>query len=76
MRARSWPETLTEAEREDWDAWRFERLTDPAGDASITIDAFDARLAELRAGASDDEDRTRLLDDLAAWGERVMDAAA
>jgi exodeoxyribonuclease-1 len=75
MRARSWPETLTEAEREDWDAWRFERLTDPDAGASITIDAFDVRLEELRAGAADDQERTRLLDDLAAWGEEVMDAA-
>ena len=79
MRARSWPETLTEAEREDWDAWRFERLTDPAAGASIGIEAFEARIAELRAeladGAVADAARLRLLDDLAAWGERLMDAA-
>jgi exodeoxyribonuclease-1 len=48
MRARSWPETLTAAEREDWDAWRFERLTDPDAGGSITIDGFEQRIAELR----------------------------
>jgi exodeoxyribonuclease-1 len=75
MRARSWPETLSEAEREDWDAWRFERLTDPDAGASITINDFDARILELKAEAADDPERMQLLDDLAAWGERVMDAA-
>jgi exodeoxyribonuclease-1 len=77
MRARSWPETLSDAEREDWDAWRFERLTDPAQGASITIDDYAARLAELRAqpdGQAGDPGRRRLLDELDAWGERVMDA--
>lgn len=74
MRARSWPETLTEAEREDWDAWRFERLTDPEQGASITVDAFEARLAELAEAHADDPAKQRLLAALADWGERVMDA--
>jgi exodeoxyribonuclease-1 len=74
MRARSWPGTLTDAEREDWDAWRFEHLTDSAHGASVTIDGYEARVAELRAEYADDAGRLRLLDELAAWGERVMDA--
>ncbi len=74
MRARSWPETLTEAEREDWDAWRFERLTDPEQGAAITVDAFEARLAELAEAHADDPAKQRLLAALAQWGERVMDA--
>lgn len=76
MRARSWPETLSEAEREDWDAWRFERLTDPAQGASVTIDAFDARIAELHPTLADDPARVRVLDELTAWGEQIMDAAS
>ena len=76
MRARSWPETLTEAEREDWDAWRFERLTDPAAGASISIDAFEARLAALAEEHADNPERLALLSALTAWGERVMDAGA
>jgi exodeoxyribonuclease-1 len=75
MRARSWPETLTDAEREDWDAWRFERLTDPEQGASVTIDAFDARIAELRPTLADDPARVSVLDELSAWGEQIMDAA-
>jgi exodeoxyribonuclease-1 len=49
MRARSWPETLTETEREDWDAWRLERLTDPDAGGSIVIDGFEQRIAEVCA---------------------------
>ncbi len=75
MRARNWPETLTEAEREDWDAERFERLTDPERGASITIDTVEERLAELREEHAGDAERLALLDDLARWCEQVMDAS-
>jgi exodeoxyribonuclease I len=74
MRARNWPDTLTEAEREDWDAWRFERLTDPERGAAITIDAFEARAAELAVEHAGDPQRLALLEALGAWAERVMDA--
>jgi exodeoxyribonuclease-1 len=79
MRARSWPETLDEGEREDWDAWRFERLTDPKAGASITIDAFEATLAarrteQERAPAGAGEHERAVLDALQDWGEWVMDA--
>jgi len=74
MRARSWPETLSEPEREDWDAWRFERLTDPDAGASITIDAYEAKLASLRAERSADAQALAILDQLTRWGEQVMTA--
>lgn len=73
-RARNWPDTLDEAEREDWDGWRFERLTDPAVSGALTIDAFEQRLAELRAERADDADTQALLDELEAWAAQVMDA--
>ncbi|MBK1617094.1 exodeoxyribonuclease I [Lamprobacter modestohalophilus] len=74
MRARSWPETLSEDEREDWDAWRFERLTEPHAGASITIDDYEAKLASLRAERVGDENALALLDRLERWGEHVMTA--
>ena len=75
MRARSWPETLTEAEREDWDAWRFERLTDPDAGGSITIDGYEQHLADLREAHAGDPATLALLDELARWGEQVMDVS-
>jgi exodeoxyribonuclease-1 len=78
LRGRNWPETLTEEEREDWDAWRLERLTDPesaAGQtASITVDDYQQRLAELRAESASAPDRLALLDALEAWADKIMDA--
>lgn len=74
MRARSWPETLSEDEREDWDAWRFERLTEPTAGASITIDGYEAKLASLRAERSEDARALAILDRLERWGEHVMAA--
>jgi exodeoxyribonuclease-1 len=76
MRARSWPETLTESEREDWDAWRLERLTDPAAGASITIDTYEAEIARLRAERAADAAALAVLERLERWAERVMSAEA
>lgn len=73
-RARNWPETLSEDERADWDAWRFERLTDPDAGAALVIDAFEQRLAELRAERAADPAALALLDDLEDWAALVMDA--
>jgi exodeoxyribonuclease-1 len=75
-RARNWPETLDEAERETWDGYRFERLTDPEGGASIALDAFEERLVALREEHAADPERLALLDALAEWAERLMDAGA
>ena len=74
MRARSWPESLTEGEREDWDAWRFERLTDPDAGGSLTIDGFEQRTAELRHEHATDRSTLDLLDDLDEWAQQIMDA--
>ncbi|MFY9975357.1 MAG: exodeoxyribonuclease I [Chromatiaceae bacterium] len=73
-RARNWPETLSPQEREDWDAYRLERLTDPQGGGSITLDRYQLRLAELSQVYADDPARLELLDELAAWADAVMDA--
>ena len=74
-RARNWPQTLTEAQRQDWDAYRFRRLTEPEAGGSITVDAYQQRLDELRAEAEGDPRRLALLDALDQWAERVMDVS-
>ena len=75
-RARNWPETLDETEREEWDAYRFERLTDPEAGASIAIDEFVERIATLREERAGEARVQALLDELELWAERVMDASA
>jgi exodeoxyribonuclease-1 len=74
-RARNWPQSLSENEREEWDAYRLERLTNPPGSASIDFDQYQTRLRELRAEASGDPRRLALIDDLERWAEQVMDGA-
>ena len=74
-RARNWPHTLSEDEREDWDAYRLQRLTEPDAGGGITIDLYQERLVELRAETGADPQLLTLLDELEQWAERVMDAS-
>ena len=73
-RARNWPETLTPEEREDWDAWRFVRLTERDGGGSIQLDQYEERLAALAEIHASDPAKLRILEDLSGWAETVMDA--
>jgi exodeoxyribonuclease-1 len=67
---------LSPEEREEWDAWRFDRLTDPDAGASITLDAYQERIAVLRAGTTlDSPQRLALLDELDAWSDLILDAS-
>ncbi len=74
-RARNWPETLTEEEREEWDSWRLERLTDPEAGASMTVDDYLERIARLRPRYANDSFRLNLLDELENWADHILDAA-
>jgi exodeoxyribonuclease-1 len=74
-RARNWPESLDGSEREEWDAYRLERLTAPSGGASITLEDYQARIARLRLEHADDAGILALLDALDAWAEMLMNAA-
>ncbi len=73
-RARNWPETLTDEEREDWDAERLNRLTDPAGGGSIQIDQYEHRLMELAEIHASAPVKRGILDALSGWAEQVLDA--
>lgn len=73
-RARNWPETLSPDEQEAWDAYRLERLTDPEGGGSITLDQYRQRLAELAQVHAGDAARLALLSELVEWANAVMDA--
>ncbi len=72
-RARNWPHTLTPKEREDWDAYRAQRLIGPDSGSSITLDAYRKRLTDLRSELAGDSRRLGLLDELERWAERVTD---
>ena len=73
-RARNWPETLTPAERAEWDEDRFARLTDPAAGAGIQIAHYEQRLMELTEAHAGDAAKLQILESLADWAERIFDA--
>ena len=74
-RARNWLQTLTEGEREDWDAYRLQRLTESDAGSSITLDDFQQRLIDLRSESTGNSSRLALLDELEQWADHVMDAS-
>lgn len=67
-RARNWPETLDAEERARWQTFRARRLTVETDLAGLTLDAYFARVAALRAEPGRD---LALLDQLDAWGHRI-----
>jgi exodeoxyribonuclease I len=70
-RARNWPETLNEAERMAWDAFRQRRLTDPAGGGSLTLDAYRQTLARLTVAGTRDPRHLAILAELMEWANLI-----
>lgn len=70
-RARNWPDTLSAAEHERWNAYRRRRLIDDSGLSEATLGVFRTEIAALRAAHAEDGKKRELLDRLAAWGERI-----
>lgn len=74
-RARNWPETLSPEERDDWDAQRLTRLTDPDGGGSLQIDLFEAHLSALSSTHAGEPRTLALLADLSEWAEYILDTS-
>ncbi len=66
-RARNYPETLDEAERERWRADREQRLGLAPAPGQLGFDGFKAALSEARAAASDPAVNEQILDPLSRW---------
>lgn len=69
-RARNFPGTLTAAERERWEDFRYRRLVGEDGFGGLDVDAFNSRIAALEAGAGRAE--RELLAALQAWGDGLL----
>ncbi|HVI57697.1 MAG TPA: exodeoxyribonuclease I [Luteimonas sp.] len=67
-RARNWPDTLSQGERERWDDYRRHRLAEDSGLSEVTFEQFDAQVGALRAEHAGDGARQALLDRLQDWG--------
>jgi exodeoxyribonuclease-1 len=69
-RARNWPNTLSDDERERWEAFRKARLTRHTPLTGLTLDDYFGRIAELRADPQAQR-KLGLLDQLQAWGQEL-----
>ncbi len=70
-RARNWPETLDEDERERWQEYRLVRLLEADGGGSITLDEYLATLDRLEADPGLPSEKRALIPQLLAWAEQV-----
>ncbi|TWI03756.1 exodeoxyribonuclease I subunit C [Luteimonas cucumeris] len=70
-RARNWPELLSVAEHERWNAYRRLRLENDSGLSELDFTRFKAEIATLRAAHAADGGKLTLLDQLAAWGAGI-----
>ena len=68
-RARHYPDTLSESEREQWLAWCYARLTDPEAGAGLVLDVYFERLAALSEQA---EVNQTLLQALFDYGDECL----
>jgi exodeoxyribonuclease-1 len=69
-RARNWPETLDDAERQRWNDYRRQRLARDTGRSEYTFDAFFAEIAALRTVHAAHGAKLALLDALEDWGRQ------
>lgn len=71
-RARNWPDTLGQGERERWRGFVREKLTRATETTPLTLDRYFATIARLR-GEVPPGPKQALLDQLQAWGETIRD---
>jgi exodeoxyribonuclease-1 len=66
-RARNYPDTLSAEEQQRWQQYRRERLTNPEGAGSLTLQEFNERLQTLGANPELTEQQMQILEDLAEY---------
>ncbi|MEZ5566772.1 MAG: exodeoxyribonuclease I [Halioglobus sp.] len=71
-RARNYPESLSGAERAQWEEYRFQRLTDPEAGASICMDAFHVEIEALQADSSLPPAARRILEQLLDYSDALL----
>ena len=66
-RARNWPETLSGAERQRWEEFRRERLTQPGAGGSIVLCDYRRQLSRLAVDLSLTPAQREVVDALLDW---------
>lgn len=71
-RARNYPQSLSEAERERWDAFRLHRLSGDAPGYPLGLEAYQAELDQRLAALPPGSPEQPLLEALQAWGDTLL----
>ncbi|WP_019531186.1 exodeoxyribonuclease I [Dasania marina] len=71
-RARNYPESLTAEEAEQWQEFRFLRLTDPEAGASIVMDDFIEEIETLMADAATTAAQREILEQLLHYSDELL----
>ena len=71
-RARNWPDTLNADEREAWEAYRRERLTQADAGASITLEPYRNEIEALLAAEDTRAEDKRILQSLMDYGDALL----
>ncbi|MCW8885967.1 MAG: exodeoxyribonuclease I [Motiliproteus sp.] len=71
FRARNYPDSLPEEERQRWEEFRSDRLVNGVDAKSLTFDSFYGRLNELGSAADTNEQKLHILHELAAYAESI-----
>jgi len=70
-RARNWPETLDKDEKQRWEEYRRQRLTDPDGGSSITLDAYRKELSRMVVDPELTPKQRQIVDALLDWPAEI-----
>lgn len=70
-RARNYPETLDEEERERWEQFCFERLSEGGG-RGLDLETFHRELDERLADPALSEEQRQILQGLQRWGDSLL----
>jgi exodeoxyribonuclease-1 len=70
-RARNWPHTLTQVERQRWDDYRRQRLLAESGLSELSVAGFRSELTLLRSLHAKDGMKLALLDQIDSWGSEI-----
>ena len=73
-RARNWPDTLSLAEHDRWDAYRRHRLEQDMGLSETTFETWQMELDGLRNQHAADGSKLVLLDQLQSWGNALKNS--
>ena len=69
-RARNWPETLSEDDKQQWEEFRHDRIANPSG-SHLAPDHYMQRLAELKAEAERTPQQLAVLKDLESYVQSI-----